>query len=426
MKDVKLNSIFSEVLKKIKPSHVEIQDISKSLKEFLSQIEESKRKLKIDAQIFVGGSFAKHTLIKKDQYDIDIFIRFNKKYPDKNLSDLTTKLLKNLKYERIHGSRDYFKVKSKSKNIFFEIVPVRKASSPRDAVNITDLSYYHVRYVNKKIKRQKILDDIMLAKAFCDSCNCYGAESYIQGFSGYGLELLIHYYKGFMNFIKAIARSKEGKIVIDIEKHHKKRSNILLDLNSAKLESPIVLIDPTHKTRNVLAALSEETFRKFRGQCKRFLRNPSIKFFEKTYVNTLAWKKEAKKKNYEFLEINAMTRRQSGDIAGSKLLKFYKLLERDIERFFEIKKTEFEYHNAKSAKYFFMVKSRKEIIINGPSVKKEKHAKRFKAKHKNAFIKKGRLYSKQKINFTLKRFLSKWKKKNMKVMKDMGIVNLGV
>ena len=47
-----------------------------------------------------------------------------------------------------------------------------------------------------------------------------------------------------------------------------------MDLNSSKLNSPIIPIDPTYKQRNVLAALSKETFEMFQKSCKEFLENP--------------------------------------------------------------------------------------------------------------------------------------------------------
>ena len=50
--------------------------------------------LGIDAEIFVGGSFAKKTLIKKEKYDVDIFVRFDKKYTEYDISELTYKALK--------------------------------------------------------------------------------------------------------------------------------------------------------------------------------------------------------------------------------------------------------------------------------------------------------------------------------------------
>jgi len=53
---------------------------------------------------------------------------------------------------------------------------------------------------------KKILDEIRIAKAFCYANNCYGAESYISGFSGYALELLVYHYKSFLKFIKSMVK----------------------------------------------------------------------------------------------------------------------------------------------------------------------------------------------------------------------------
>jgi len=64
----------------------------------------------------------------------------------------------------------------------------------------------------------------------------------------------------------------KDKIVIDIEKHYKNKQAVLMDLNSSKLHSPIILIDPTYKERNALAALSSETFRKFQEVSLKFLK----------------------------------------------------------------------------------------------------------------------------------------------------------
>lgn len=420
----RFNSIFQEVLARVKPTKNELKEISDSLAKFLDKAEKNRKKLGFEAQIFIGGSFAKKTLIKKGKYDVDVFVRFDKQYSDAKISDLTQKILKGFKFERIHGSRDYFKIKA-SENLFFEIVPVRKVRKPSEAVNITDLSYYHVGYVKKKLKDQKILDDVLLAKAFCDAAKVYGAESYIHGFSGYGLELLIYHYKGFLNLVRGISKSK-GRIVIDIEKFHKNKNSILLDLNSAKLESPIVLIDPTHKQRNVLAALSNKTFDKFRGVCKAFLRSPSLKFFERKSINRKAWQLSAEKKHCEFLEMQVRTSKQSGDIAGSKLLKFFGLIQREITRYFQISNSEFEYTGGKSAAYFFITKPKKELLLGGPCVEDVKHVKRFKKKYKKVFSKKGRFYAVQKLDFDLKKFLKEWQKKNQKIMREMSIDNIEI
>ena len=102
--------------------------------------------------------------------------------------------------------------------------------------------------MKKKVKN-KMLKEIMLAKAFCHASKCYGAESYIQGFSGYSLELLIYYYKGFMKFAREIAKDNgKNKIIIDIERFYKNKNEIMININSSKLQSPIILVDPTFKS----------------------------------------------------------------------------------------------------------------------------------------------------------------------------------
>ena len=125
----------------------------------------------------------------------------------------------------IHGSRDYLRIKI-SPSFFIEVIPAIKIKNPKEAENITDLSYSHVNYIKRKIKSQKILDEIKLAKVFCYANHCYGAESYINGFSGYGLELLIYYYGSFLKFIKTVSKIKE-KTVLDIEKDYKNKQEIL-------------------------------------------------------------------------------------------------------------------------------------------------------------------------------------------------------
>lgn len=418
-----INSILKEVLERVEPTKEEFKDIDNLLEDFIKKLRKNIKTQKINAEIFIGGSFAKSTVIRKDDYDIDIFIRFDKKY--KNISDLTKKILRNTKnVSLIHGSRDYFRIKA-SKDLFFEVIPVKKIKRPGEAENITDLSYSHVRYIKRKIKSEKILDDIRLAKAFCYGNNCYGAESYVNGFSGYALELLIYHYGSFLKFLRAMTKIKEQE-VIDIEKHHKTKQQVLININAAKLDSPIVLIDPTYKQRNALAALSDETFRAFQKACRNFLKNPAIKAFEIKKIDFKKVEKDARKRMYEFILLEARTKKQEGDIAGSKLLKFYRHLGNEIEKYFKIKSRGFEYNGKKSAKYFFTVKKKLEIMIRGPLESQKEHVKKFKKKYKKTFIKNRQFYTRHKLSFTLKKFLEDWKKKHREKIKDMTISGLKV
>ena len=419
----KINLILKEVLKNIEPSKEELEIIKSSLEEFLKKFGKKLRTSKINAEVFVGGSFAKKTMIKKDSYDIDIFVRFDKRY-GKNISDILEKIVKPMKAKKVHGSRDYFQIQKG--NLIFELIPVIKIRNPKKAKNITDLSYSHVKYINKKIKSRELLEEIKIAKAFCYANSCYGAESYINGFSGYSLELLIYYYKSFIKFIKAVLEVKEGKKIIDIEKHHKTKQDVLMDLNSSKLNSPIILIDPTYKQRNTLAALSKETFEKFKKNCKKFLKNPSIKAFEIEKIDLKKMKDYAKKNKFDFALIKAKTSKQTGDVAGSKLLKFYRHLNFEISRFFEIKNKEFDYSGEKDAKYFFVVKNKKEILIKGPDIKSLKNVKAFREKHSNTFVKKSRIYARESAPKSLSEFINNWKKKNKQKIKDMCVEEMKI
>jgi len=443
MRKKKIGDILKEVLKDVKPEDKEIKEIENYVKEFLKKFNSQAKKLKINAEGFVGGSFAKGTVIKKDHYDIDIFVRFDKKYRDDEISNLTEKILKTFRkdFDRIHGSRDYFKVegtkvpftKSSFKlggksdnpiNFYIEIIPVIKIKNPKEARNITDLSYSHVRYLNKKTNK-KLLDEIRLVKAFCYANKCYGAESYINGFSGYSLELLTHYYGGFMNLLKAIAKTKD-KIFIDIEKNYRNKNVISMDLNSSKLQSPIVLIDPTFKQRNAAAALSQEAFDKLKKASKKFIKNPSRKAFVKEEFDIEKIKSNAKKNKLDFVLLKIETDRQEGDIAGSKLLKFYRHLKEEVKNYFVIKTNVFEYDNKKQGEGIFVGKNKKELIIEGPPLIKKENVEGFKKAHKNVFVKKDKLYAKEKINFNLKEFFVKWKKKNIGKMKAMSIVSFEI
>ncbi|MFH1585267.1 MAG: nucleotidyltransferase domain-containing protein [archaeon] len=412
------NSILKQVLEKVKPEKEELELITGFLDKFLKEIEKRVKALKIDAEIFVGGSFAKDTVIKKDHYDVDVFVRFDKKHKD--ISTLTQRILKGIdSVSLVHGSRDYFRVEI-NPNFYIELIPVLKVAKPEQAENITDLSYSHVKYINKKVKTEKLRDEIRLAKAFCYANHCYGAESYIRGFSGYGLELLVSYYGSFLKFIKETSKIQD-KIVIDIERQHKNKSSIMMDLNSSKLQSPIILIDPTYKQRNVLAALSEETLKKFRKEAITFLKKPSIKSFEVQKKDINKIKKDSEKKGFDFILLEASTNRQEGDIAGSKLLKFYNHLDHEISRFFQIKDKGFNYNKKKSARFFFAVKSRGELEIGGPSIKDAENVEKFKEKHKSTFTKKGRIYAKKNIGVNILEFINAWKLKNKKQIKDMAV-----
>jgi len=406
------------------PSDAEIKRLREETKKIVEAIKKNIAIQGINADVFVGGSFKKGTIMRSDSYDIDIFVRFSKKYDEGKLSELLEKIVGNIgEYQRIHGSRDYFRISNKE--IIFEIIPVIKISKPTEAKNVMDLSYFHVNYVKKKAKNKAILNEIVLAKRFCKANKVYGAESYISGFSGYALECLILYYKTFERMLKELTKAK-GKIIIDIDKKYKNKNDIMIEMNASKTKSPIVMVDPTWKERNVLASLSNETFDKFRKAAKEFLKNPNKKFFEITKLDEYEMREDAKKSKAEFVKIILETDKQEGDIAGTKMKKFASFLEREASKYFDIKRKEFDYNGGRYGELYLIGKRKKEILRKGPPVKMRENAIAFRNSNKNVVVKRGLLYAKIKVNFSLSDFIGNFYNNYKDQVNSMDIKGLRV
>ena len=329
------------VITKIKPSEWERKKVHKIVNTFLENTRPKLRGLKI----VLGGSFAKDTWLSGD-HDIDLFVKFPYNlYRKKNLSELLAKRLSN--YNLVHGSRDYFQVQYKG--YLFELIPVLDIKTQSKAVNITDVSPLHALWVQDNINH--LADDIRLVKAFAKANNIYGAESYIQGFSGYLLEVLTIYYKGFFNLLKAASSWKEPEF-IDIHAHYKNKTHAFRDLNKSKLSS-LVVIDPVQKSRNAAAALSSEKFHRFVETCRKFIHFPSEKFFEQKQVDIKTLKDRAAANTLLYIELKPLEGKK--DVIGCKIMKAFSLLkERMHSSGFEFIDTGWEFSKEKSKLWFIL------------------------------------------------------------------------
>lgn len=391
----------------------EMSSMRREVDAFVKDLKMEVKKNKIDANVFVGGSFAKGTLAREKKYDADIFVRFS---DGKEISERLEKILKGLKpareIKRLHGSRDYFQV-AQDERLTFEIIPVKKISRVKDAENVTDLSYFHVRYLKKKIDERKARE-IALAKKFLKSAGVYGAESYIRGFSGYGVECLIIYYGTFEKMLRKLVCVEE-RIVIDMEKQYPKKESIAYEMNESKTQGPIVLIDPTWKERNVLASLSWDTFRKFQKRARMFLEKPSPEFFE------ISAGEVRSKKGFEIVNLVLKTERQAGDIAGTKMKKFAEMLYSELNERFVIGDKNFSYDGGQEATLVLSAKPKKAGERRGPPITKKEHADAFRKMNPGAFEKKGVLYTKVDAPTSLRDFLEQWIKSGKKRMNEMSI-----
>lgn len=395
IEDIKL--IKSEILKKIKPK----TDYSKEINEIKKILEENLKKKEIYAEVFLGGSIAKGTNLEGD-HDTDIFVRFDPIYKNEDISNLLT-LLVPKEAKRIHGSRDYFQIKKDK--MLFEVVPVLKIKDYKEAQNVTDVSPLHVTYFNKKtFNREFLKDEVRILKQFCKSARCYGAESYIRGFSGHVLDILILHYRSFENVLKSAAEWK-GKVIIDIEKSLKEP---LKELNKEKTESPLVIVDPVQPNRNAAAAISKESFLRFIDAAKAFLKNPSMGFFEITHIDYNLLKEKFKGKKIFRISIKPIE--ESKDIAGTKCLKVFEFIKNNLEKHeFKILFSDWEFDVDKATLFFVIEdeKLSKEIILKGPPILEESFIEDFKKKHKQTFVKDNRIYAIEKREYRVAKDLLK-------------------
>ncbi len=417
-----IKKVFQEQLDLIKPPEEVEEKIREVAEEFIEELREKLSLKKIKADIFIGGSVAKGTVIKKDVYDMDVFVRFEG-YSDSEISGLLGRVMNHFikkgMVKKVHGSRDYYQLIIDG--ILIEVIPVLKIKKPADALNVTDLSYFHVSYVLKKLNK-KLVDDIRLAKTFVYAQGVYGAESYIHGFSGYALELLVLHFGGFEKFIKEVAKmevSKRSKAVIDDAGFYSGKDRVLSQMNASKIVGPLVLVDPTFKERNALSGLSLESFVKFQKACQKFLKNPSGRFFKVADVGLQFEKyKDAKM-------VSVRTNKQAGDIAGTKSRKFFDFFVYKLAREFKVKKAEFDYDDSKNvAKFYFVLDIKKDEIVRGPPVTSVHHLTGFKNAHPSAFVEKGFAYARLKHKISFEKWFNDFLKKEKKVMKEMGIVEM--
>jgi len=370
-------NVVKEILKDVSPSKADISRIDDVKKKILNKLSFP------GVKAVIGGSGAKNTWLRNTN-DIDIYVKFNySKYKDKSseLSEILHKHLKKKfsKVKRLHGSRDYFQIKMDDYTI--EMVPILNITKSEQAKNITDFSIFHVKYVNGKVKKKKSLsNEIRLVKVFTKANKVYGAESYIRGFSGYVLELLVIHYGSFLNLIKNVSKWKDATLIGN--------KKVAGRLNWAKKVSPLILIDPVQPDRNAAAAVSKEQYKKFVKLCKDFLRKPSMLFFEKKDIDII----KLKKKGYLSV-VKCAPLSNKRDVAGAKSLKAFNFVVKNLKDF-EVVDSVFDFEDFKAVFYIVTKKNKISKTFNqfGPFVKNKKAVKEFKKVYKNVKEEKGRYY----------------------------------
>ena len=416
-----------KIFQKIKPSKEEEKRFTVAAASFLKALNAV---LGAEAKGIMGGSGAKGTWLS-GSYDVDIFVLFDYvKYADKSaeLSGLLEKALKKAfpkeKISRLHGSRDYFQLSYQG--LMFEAVPILKISKAEQAQNITDISPLHSQWVNKHAV--KVKDDIRLLKQFCKANNLYGAESYIGGFSGYVLEIITAHYGSFEKVLKASQKWKE-KEVVDPSRFYLTKELALFHINSSKLQSPLIVVDPVDKNRNAAAALSMEKFLSFKESAKKYLQKPTEEFFVKEKITVDSLQKKYKGKGTLVLVMVTPTEGKK-DAVGAKLLKVFEFLREKLQ-IFGLLQDGWAWDKGSEALFYFVAKKKElpesEVRI-GPPLKMKEFVDDFKKKNKNTFEEGGRIKANVKVEHPqLKDFVNvllknEYVKERIKGIKKMEMV----
>lgn len=377
-----MEDILHNVLNRITPTEEQKKKLSSEVDAFIKRLSPN-----VDAEVTVGGSYAKDSFLA-DLKDIDIYVRFDKdRFKDEDISGILHQALKKT-YKDIavlHGSRDYFQVKN---GIIFEIVPIIAIDNAEEAYNITDISPLHVRWVKANCKDP---DQIRLMKAFAKAQGFYGAESYIMGFSGYALEILVSIYGGFIETLREASKWKE-KVIIDPEKQHR---DVMFEVNSSKTKSPVVLIDPVEAGRNTTASLSKEKMDLFVRKAKEFLSSPDESFFEMVEPTLDSLKLKAGRNRLVVAKVFNFEGKE--DVEGCRILKVHHhILQRLNDNGFTLLKHGWNWNKVDEAILWYIIDPAplsRTYVRRGPPVKAKVNAQKFRDKYPGHYEENGRLFA---------------------------------
>ncbi len=250
------------VLRRIKPSAGEEADMKRFGETLLSVSRIS------GAKPMLCGSVEKGTWLA-EKNEIDLFLLFDPSIPKKQLESdglsMAKKIIKAVggTYVIAYAEHPYLRGSVGKRDV--DIVPCYDIKDANKIISAVDRTPHHVKFVKANLKNP---DDVRLLKQFCRSNGCYGADLKTLGFSGYICELLIIKYESFSNLVAEASKWRAGHA-------------ISFGAETKGFRSPLVVVDPVDRSRNVGAAISAESFYKFVRACREFAKKPSIGMFFK-------------------------------------------------------------------------------------------------------------------------------------------------
>ena len=258
----------SNVLKKAKeisiPNYRQRKKVDKIAGQVFSLVSNEAEKQKSVVSVHFGGSYAKETWTS-EKIDIDIFVKFKTATTEKNFEKIGRKIgfdsLKKFKPYVRYSEHPF--VEATIDGIGVNVVPCYDVKKG-DWKSAADRSTFHTEFMSEKLTGS-MKNDIRILKYFLKINGMYGAEIAKQGFSGYVCEVLVYYLGSFENVLKKMAKLQNKEMIGE---------------SPRKFESPIVIIDPIDRNRNLGAAISIENVTSFILIARNFLKKNSITYFK--------------------------------------------------------------------------------------------------------------------------------------------------
>ncbi len=263
----------TDVIKKSKeiaiPNHTQRKKVDKIANQVFSLVNQVAEKQKSVVSVHFGGSYAKETWTP-EKIDIDIFVKFKKTTTEKNFETICKKIgfdsLKKFKPYVRYSEHPF--VEANIDGVGVNVVPcydIKKGEWKSAA----DRSTFHTEFMSEKLTGS-MKDDIRVLKCFLKINGMYGAEIAKQGFSGYVCEVLVYYLGSFEMVLKIISILENNQRIGE---------------SPRKFDSPIVIIDPIDRNRNLGAAISIQNVTNFILIARNFLKKNSISYFKEKSKN---------------------------------------------------------------------------------------------------------------------------------------------
>jgi len=264
----KIGRIFAASLRKIKPGKQETQNSFDAATHLIRKLE---RVVPPSVEINLAGSLAKGTNLSKNN-EFDIFLLFPRHYAHHEMTLLglqyARRAFAGMRTESRYAEHPYLQVFHGDYHA--DIVPAYKISDIGQKGSSVDRSQLHTQYVNSRLDSAG-KDEVRLLKRFMKNFGIYGAELRVEGFSGYLCELLIVQYGSLLALMEAAAKWDDPAIDMEGERE---AATI-----RKEFAAPLVFVDPVDPKRNVAAVVAQTSLSRFMFECRRFLKNPSEKFF---------------------------------------------------------------------------------------------------------------------------------------------------